>query len=82
MKEAANRHRRQPEFGKLIKMLNDKFNILIFTESFYIVGEGTYGKCYIGKICDQRGEQLKDEQFMEVINDEKVVVVKIIRKRK
>ncbi len=44
--------RRQPEYGKLVNTLNSKFHVMLFTESFYEIGKGTHGKCYLAKLCD------------------------------
>ena len=51
--------RRQPSYGKLLKMMQSTFSIMLFEvndeKEIYMIGKGGFGKCYLGKICDNQG---------------------------
>jgi hypothetical protein len=49
------RHRVAPKYAALLKEMSSNFNVKIFTEEMYEVGRGGFGRCYLGKICSEKG---------------------------
>ena len=75
----------QPEYGVMLKTLSSSFNIMLFTDTMYLVGKGGFGMCYLGKLCSDRGEELAfdiNRSYADLISDKHIVVVKIIPKNK